>query len=516
VTIFDREKILPLAGIVAAGAVAVFANVLVSRHFKRWDVTQSQRYSLTAPTIETLREIPDPIDVWLLLGAADPMEQSLKQLLASYQSESKKIVVHYVDPDRDAAQLEQVRRDFKIETGRSAEGRVVTDAIVIVARGPKHWFLGESDLIEVDEKDPTAKPKEEQALTGAIRNVLGGDKSVLCFTTGHGERSIFDGTDEGLGVLKDILEKDNFETRAVDTTAPNEHAPFDGCNVVLVVPPSLRTGTMIAFSDAELERLRTYLLTGGGNLFLAIGPESDAPAPGFSRVLEPFGIALDQAWVLEADPRFVFPDTRLATFTTNVKPHAVTGSLALDPDSPRATPKIVLEMARPLRRTAQSAAADLLATSDQSFAVGIARAAAILRGQEPAKEASDAAGPFVVAMASERHLPSALAVHAPAPDARVVVIGSASAFSAVHWRQAAPWRGTAVLVENAIAWLASKPQVLDIPPRPSVAAGMRISDESRSEVRRYVLLYMPLTIAALGIVIGAQRRRSEGKKRDAS
>jgi hypothetical protein len=302
------------------------------------------------------------------------------------------------------------------------------------------------------------------------------------------------------------MEKDNYETRAIDTTDPNKPAPFEGCNVEIVVPPSVRTGTMTAFSEPELERLRTYLL-GGGNLLLAIGPETDAPAPGLSRVLDPFGIALEQSWVLEADPHFAFPDTRLSTFTVSVKPHPVTGALAQNPDSARAPPKIVMEMARPLRHTWSGsdkmggAASDLLATSDQSFSIGFARAASIMRGEEPEKKPGDASGPFTIAMASERAAQNG--------RARVVVIGSASAFSAVHWHQAAPWRGTAVLVENAIAWLASKPQVLDIPPRPSVAACMRISDESRSEVRRYVLLYMPLTFAILGIVVGVSRRREK-------
>lgn len=502
----DRDRTIGVLGVVAAGAIAVFANILGTRHFKRWDVTEGHRYSLSPPTIETLHEIPDPIDIWVLLGGGDPMEQSIKQLLVAYQAETRNLVVHYVDPDRDAAQLAQVRRDFKIEAGRSSDGKDPNAAIVIVAHGPKHWFLSESDLIEVNEKDPKVNPREEQAITGAIRNVLGGEKATLCFTTGHGERALVDGTDEGLGYLKDILERDNYETRTVDTTDPNAHEPFTGCTVVLVVPPSVRTGTLGAFSEAEIERLRTYLLS-GGNFLLALGPEADAAAPGMARVLEPFGIGLEQKWVLEADPRLVFPDTRLNTFIVTAKRHPVTASLAVDPDSARPPPKIVLEMVRPLRHTGTAEAADLLVTSEHSFAVGFARAAAIARGDAPVKEPGDASGPFVVAMASERPKTSPSDPHGP----RVVVLGTAAAFSPVLWRQEAPFRGTAVLVENAIAYLAAKPRVLDIPARPSVAAGMRISDEARSEVRRYVMIYMPLAVAILGLAIGLVRRQSEGK-----
>ena len=58
----------------------------------------------------------------------------------------------------------------------------------------------------------------------------------------------------------------------VDTTAPGDHEPFVGCDVVIVAAP--RT----AFTPAESERLRTYLL-GGGSALVAISPLED-PAAG--------------------------------------------------------------------------------------------------------------------------------------------------------------------------------------------------------------------------------------------
>src|SRR5678810_283981 len=103
---------------------------------------------------------------------------------------------------------DSVKKRFKIETGRTEQGHVVTDAIVVVARGQKHWFLSMSDMVEVTQGDDThVKPKEERALTGAIRNVLGSEKVKLCFTTGHGEMNPDDPGQEGAGMLKDVLEK---------------------------------------------------------------------------------------------------------------------------------------------------------------------------------------------------------------------------------------------------------------------------------------------------------------------
>jgi hypothetical protein len=74
-------------------------------------------------------------------------------------------------------------------------------------------------------------------------------------------------------------------------------------------------------------------------------------------------------------------------------------------------------------------------------------------------------------------------------------------------------RGAAFLVENAISWLASKPEILDVPEKPTVAAGIRINEDSRSEVKRYVLLFMPLAAALLGAAVALRRRSTEGAPR---
>ncbi|MGH7282745.1 MAG: GldG family protein, partial [Polyangiaceae bacterium] len=118
-------------------------------------------------------------------------------------------------------------------------------------------------------------------------------------------------------------------------------------------------------------------------------------------------------------------------------------------------------------------------------------------------------GPFVLAMASERAKVSPSAPHGP----RVVVIGTSWIFSEKNWNEPAPVRGAAILVESALSWLAAKPQILDVPERPTVAAGIRITDESRSKVAWYVLFYMPLAVLILALAVWFWRRSTERAER---
>ena len=495
-----------LISVVALMAVVVLLNVALSRRFVRWDCTGNKRYTLSSATVQTLRDLPDTTEVWVLLGPADPLEQSVKQILIAYRAETSRLDVHYIDPDRDLLALEDLRKRFKIETGRTEEGHIAADAVVVVARGTKHWFIASGELVEVAaEGDTRVKPREERALTGAIRNISGGAKTKVCFTTGHGEASPADPGEQGAGVLKDVLDKDNYEVALVDLAAPNKPAPLAGCAVAVVA------GLRGAFAREEAERLRSWLLA-EGNLLVAAPPifGGDAAEPlvpaGLARVLGPFGIALDDDVVAEQDPELTFPEDEGLRFVAQPRQHPVTAALVKT--SGREVPRILLRRARSLRRAEEPDAANaqpLLVTSAQAFGLRSIEGAARWK-ERPQKRPGDLPGPFSIAMAAERPRSSPSAPHGP----RVVVVGTDSVVTSGTFREPMPYRGGALFTESAISWLAAQPQVLDVPEKAGAMAGIKIDEESRASIRRYVVLFMPATVALLGLAIALFRRAGEG------
>src|SRR6185503_15960705 len=64
----DSAQLSQLVSVVLAMIVVVLANVIGARRFTRWDWTSNKRYSLTSATIQTLHDLPEPIQVWVLLG----------------------------------------------------------------------------------------------------------------------------------------------------------------------------------------------------------------------------------------------------------------------------------------------------------------------------------------------------------------------------------------------------------------------------------------------------------------
>jgi hypothetical protein len=90
----------------------------------------------------------------------------------------------------------------------------------------------------------------------------------------------------------------------------------------------------------------------------------------------------------------------------------------------------------------------------------------------------------------------------------MVAVGSASALYGANW-QAEELRGGAVFVESAIAWLAARPVLLDIPSKPAFTAGLRVSDAWLASTFRYVVLYIPLASVLLGVAVYLRRRSTE-------
>jgi len=499
------EEVAKLVALLAAAVIGVLINVYSARHYTRWDVTGDKRYTLADATKTTLHELREPVEVWVLLGSQEPLKQSVTQILTAYEAESRNVVVKPVDPDKDVLALEDLKKRFKIEAGRAEDGHVLTDAVIVVARGEKRWFIASTDLYEASDKDDTkVRPREEEALTLAIRNVVReGERTRLCFTEGHGEASLQDGTERGLFFLKNVLEKDNFDVLSVDTSKPQNVEPYRGCAVV-VVP-----GPRSAFTKDEANTLRTYAMT-GGNVLLAVGPtpkEAGFEDTGLDAVVAPFGVRLGASLVVETEKDRVIPDSYGARFFAEARPHALTAGLL--PRDEREPPRMLVSLARPLYPNVEAGAAlaqPLASTSPLSFGLsGTDGAAAWTR--TPEKGPKDTSGPFVVAMAAERAKVESSAAHGP----RMVVIGASTALLEANFREAWALRGTAILVENAIAWLATKPEIVDIPARAEVAAGMRITEESRAEVRRYVVVLMPLAVGLLGLAIGLRRKSTEGR-----
>ena len=76
--------------------------------------------------------------------------------------------------------------------------------------------------------------------------------------------------------------------------------------------------------------------------------------------------------------------------------------------------------------------------------------------------------------------------------------------------------GDRLLVENALSWVTAQASADQRPEKAAQDVGLSLTEESLSEVLRYVLIYLPAVSALLGVLVMLERRKREKRGRNAA
>ena len=237
-------------GVSAAFVLALVANLMAARYDRRWDVTTDNRYTPSAPLRELLHRLPDSVTVAVLLGHGDPLAPSIEQLLASYRNESKRLVVDWVDPDREPARYLARQSELGIRVGRTDDGQVTTDALLVLSSGERKYYVTPEDITGLDPEHSDGGASFEHAFAVGLKSLSRTNKPQVCFTTGHRELSLNDRSPVGLSRFKERLERDALSTRTIELTDENEPST-PSCRLIVVAAPDV---PLSASAVAKLSR----------------------------------------------------------------------------------------------------------------------------------------------------------------------------------------------------------------------------------------------------------------------
>jgi hypothetical protein len=495
------HKALSALGVFAAVVLAVNANVLVSRWYTRWDVTSEGLYTLSHATKATLAALKDPIELVVLLTRDDPLLPRVRQMLTAYAAETTRLDVRYVDPERNPAEFAAVQERYRILTGRTADDKVVTDAVIVIARGDRSWFVTADDVTSFDDEG-RARPELEQALTEGIANVLSNERAVLCFSEGHQEASLDDVGPDGLAELRHRLEKNNFDVEAVNLEQPDAERALARCRALTIVGPE------VPFSKEAAGRAVRYVQQGGSVAIFAsarVGSEGVVKETGLEPIAALAGIELGHDIVLEADPSARLPRGAGEVFFAEPRAHEITNGLVRDT---KVDFRVLLSQAQSLTLGPTSSAKELLLSSDQALA--IADLSPLLAGKPIPEDKK----PAIRVLGAAHELPKpggSQEKHGP----RLVVVGATNPPVNRSFRDAA-LIGDRLFAENALAWLSARPALVSVPRKSAHEVGLALTEDALGEVFRYVLIYMPAVSALLGVLLMLDRRKREKASREAA
>ncbi len=249
-------------------AVVVIANVLADRYNKSYDATSNKRYSLSDQTAKIVKGLKQNATITYFNQSTRFRDG--RDLLDEYANLSPKVHIAYVDPDKEP------------EVAREAGIRNLGTAVV-----------------QIGDKKEVAKDMTEEGITGAFIRDLKNTTRTVCFVQGSGEHQLDDSDREGLSHFKDLLGKDDYETKSVDLLTKAE-VPSE-CTSLVVAGPTRD------YEQPEVDAIKQYVEDGGRALFmldppLKLGQEEIADNDALTNLLASWGVTVQKDLILDLNP----------------------------------------------------------------------------------------------------------------------------------------------------------------------------------------------------------------------
>jgi gliding motility-associatede transport system auxiliary component len=466
--------------------VAAMVNSYAFKHYKRWDLSRDQKYTLSDKTKRFLDTLKGKMRIIVFFSPNTPITADVQNLVAEYQYAGKgKIDVEQIDPERSPSRTKEFFDKYKVVTDES---------VLVLDYDGRNKTVKASEMADVDqsgmamgEGPRVAAFKGEQAITSAMIDLVEGKKKTVGYVTGHKEPALSAPT-SSISLLKQFIENENIKFQELNLL-DQPSIPAD-LNVVMIVGPQYD------FSDREMQVLRDFW-DKQGRILVFVDPAANTPR--LRAFLDELGIKVNDdrlmvfvrtgiqelALTRDVQARFL-GDSPITKRLADVRTIFVggTASLTLNPNRSGAA-NIRLE---PLIQAEKGYFAETDYNSDNQVKL-----------QADAQKAGDT--PLIIAASAER---------GGSADARVQVNSSrlVAVSNATFIQDNAVMQDQAALdfVSGAVNWLLSREQMIGIAPKIPKPLTFSLDPEALRRLRWILLIFIPLIPAVVGTVVWWQRR----------
>jgi len=429
-----------VALLVAAVALAAY---LAREYRVEHDLTRGHRNTLSAATLDALKQLDGPVGVTAYAMARDArgdnLHRRIEEFLQPYQRAKPDIRLTLVDP--------------REQPKAAAEAGV---------RGPVEL------VVEYQRRTERLTDFNEQAFANVLMRLARGAERLVMWLDGHGERRLNGPANHDLGEFGRSLESKGFRLAGLNLALAQE-VPANAAVLVIANP-------QVDLLPGEVQKLRAWLKA-GGNLLWLIDPE---PLRGLAPVAEMLGLVLSPGMVADPDAARLNASATVAVAAVSGR-HPVTDGFNLITLYPQARQINSIESeewrVRPLVEVAPR---------------GCVKAGKPEGACDPKR---DVAGPVTIAAAFERA--------AGDRQQRVVVVGNGSFLSNTFIGNG----GNRALGINMINWLSGDDNLITVQPRTAVDGRIDIDQPALYLIALVFLVVLPLVFVITGAVIWWRRRR---------
>jgi gliding-associated putative ABC transporter substrate-binding component GldG len=246
--------------------------------FKRFDLTQDKRYTLSETSISILQNIKEPLYVDVFLegnfpGEFKKLQAETQQLLEEYKAYNSNIIFQFVNPLENPDEREQIMQSF-MERGLTPMNVTVDDkgkqtqeiifpwAVINYGKNSTKVPLLKNMMgASTAEKVVNSVQHLEYAFANGFNTVSKNKEKKIAVLKGNGEVEDYQLAD----ILKTVRENYHIAPFTLDSVASN---PVNTINelkkydLVIIAKPT------IAFTDGEKQVLDQYVINGGKSIWL--------------------------------------------------------------------------------------------------------------------------------------------------------------------------------------------------------------------------------------------------------
>src|SRR5438093_7117890 len=466
--------------------LVAMVNSFAFKHYARWDFSRDQKYTLSDKTKRFLDTLKGKMLVTVFFSPNTPITSDLLNLLTEYQYAGKgKVNIEHIDPERNLSRAKELFDKYKVVTDES---------LLVLDYDGRNKTVKASEMADMDQSGMTfgegprvAAFKGEQAITGAMIDLVEGKKKTLGYVTGHKEPALSPPTSP-ITVLKTFIENENIKFQELNLLDVNA-IPADVKAVMIV-------GPQYDFSDREMKLLRD-LWDKQGRMLLLLDPAAKTPnlrgfvnelgvKPNDDRLMVFLRTGIQElALTRDVQARFL-GDSPITKRLADVRTLFLggTSSLTLEPDRVR-TANIRVE---PLIQAEKGYFAEKDYNTDDQVKL-----------QADAKQSSNV--PLTIGASLEKGGSTDQRVQVNSSRLVVVSNGSFVQDNAIKQDQQ-----ELDFISGSVNWLLSRARLIGIAPKVSKPLTFSLNDEALRRLRWIVLVFIPLVPAVVGTMVWWQRR----------
>ncbi len=478
-----RTSYFASSAILLSIALLIIVNYLALRHYKRFDLTQSEIYTLSQETKNVISKLKKPLNIYVFtVQRDDALLGMVKELLSRYEALNPKLVkVEYIDPTLELKKAEKLMQELNLAQAE----------VVIFKMGNDSRVVSFSELAEYEFSPIGAREiksfKGELEFTRAILELIEEKKPKILFTEGHGELSL-DITKQELALLQNFLSKGNFSMESWNPLG-KEEVPPDTDLIIIASPKN-------AFTEQELAMLDKYLHSGGRILVLldpALGETQQLKEQKLVDWLAAKNVKVGKDIVV--DPSTALPFFGAAViFSNNFGDHAIVKALKETKSA------VLLPLVRSV--TGGENATNLIMTTEEGWGeVNLENLESV------EKDENDLEGPVTLAIISE------ISVEKQKSDKQqkekegkvgyLAVFGDSDFLTDEYLGQA----GNATLVHNLFNFLVQREISLGIAPKDPKLKKLSLTPTELNTIRWIIMGLLPSIALVAGVYITWRRRR---------